>query len=146
MRALGIDFGQRRIGLALSDASGTLASPARTLHRGHGDDPVALVLRALDELAAGEPIVRIVVGLPRRLDGSDTTATAPVRVFVAELGARAGLPVELQDERLTSCEAEARLALRERDWRKRKDRIDAAAAAILLQDWLDERRAASSDH
>ena len=54
---------------------------------------------------------------------------------------RTGLPISLQDERLTSREAEARLALRERDWRRRKHRLDAAAAAIVLQDWLDEQRA-----
>ena len=142
MRVLGIDFGQRRIGLALSDASGILATPAATLDRVTPEaDPVALVWGALQRLAGEEPISRIVVGLPRRLDGSDNDQTPGVRKFAAELGMRTGLPISLQDERLTSREAEARLALRERDWRRRKHRLDAAAAAIVLQDWLDEQRA-----
>ena len=59
--------------------------------------------------------------------------------FFENFAARTGLPIDLQDERLTSREAEERLALRERDWRKRKDRLDAAAAAVMLQDWLDQR-------
>jgi len=140
MRVLGIDFGERRIGLALSDASGTLASPVGVLGGAHrAGDPVSLVLAALADLAHDEPIARIVVGLPRRLDGRDSEQTPRVRRFAAELHARSGLPIDLQDERLTSHEADARLALRERDWRKRKARLDAAAAAVILQDWLDER-------
>lgn len=142
MRVLGIDFGQRRIGLALSDASGILATPATTIERVTPEaDPVALVRGALQRLSGEDPISRIVVGLPRRLDGRDNDQTSGVRKFAAELGVQTGLPISLQDERLTSREAEARLALRERDWRRRKPRIDAAAAAIVLQDWLDEQRA-----
>lgn len=138
VRVLGIDFGARRIGLALSDASGTLASPLRTLTvAAPGTDRVALVLGALAELDADDPVERLVIGLPRRLDGSDNEQTAAVRAFAARLGERSGLPVVLQDERLTSREAESRLALRDRDWRRRKSRLDAAAAAIILQEWLD---------
>jgi len=84
MRVLGIDFGQRRIGLALSDASGILATPAATLDRVTPEaDPVALVWGALQRLAGEEPISRIVVGLPRRLDGSDNDQTPGVRKFAA---------------------------------------------------------------
>jgi putative Holliday junction resolvase len=81
----------------------------------------------------------VVVGLPRRLDGSDNEMTPLARVLADALRARAGVPVVLQDERLTSREAESRLALRERDWKARKQRLDAAAAAIILQDYLDSR-------
>ena len=138
MRVLGIDFGERRIGLAVSDRSGTLASPVRTIdRRGSSADAVTLILNAIEELAHDDPIERIVVGLPRRLDGSDTDQTARVRLFAAELAGRTGLPIDLQDERLSSREAEERLAVRQRDWRKRKERLDAAAAAVVLQDWLD---------
>jgi putative Holliday junction resolvase len=141
VRVLGVDFGARRIGLALSDASGTLASPLTTVTRpGSEADPAALVLDALAGLDPDDAVEHIVVGLPRRLDGGDSDQTPLVRAFAAALGARSGLPVALQDERLSSREAESRLALRERDWRKRKRRIDAAAAAIILQDWLDERK------
>ena len=141
MRVLGIDFGDRRIGLAISDASGTLASPVRTIdRRGATADVVTLVMNAIDAIGRDEPVDRIVIGLPRRLDGADNDQTAAVRAFAAALGSRSGLSIELQDERLSSREAEERLALRERDWRKRKTRLDAAAAAVVLQDWLDSRR------
>ncbi len=76
----------------------------------------------------------------RRVQKVRVAQAQQVRAFAAKLGSRSGRPVDLQDERLTSREAEQRLALRERDWRKRKRRLDAAAAAIVLQDWLDEQR------
>ena len=140
MRVLGVDFGERRIGLAVSDRSGTLASPVRTIdRRNSGVDPVTLIVNTLDHLGHDDPIERIIVGLPRRLDGTDNDLTARVLQLAAKLAERTGLPIDLQDERLTSREAEERLALRERDWRKRKDRLDAAAAAVMLQDWLDQR-------
>jgi putative Holliday junction resolvase len=141
MRVLGIDFGGRRIGLAISDISGTLASPVRAIdRRGSADDPVTLVLNVIDEMARDEPIDRVVVGLPRRLDGNDNAQTPHVRAFATALAARSGLTIDLQDERLSSREAEERLALREKSWRKRKARLDAVAAAIVLQDYLDARR------
>jgi putative Holliday junction resolvase len=79
----------------------------------------------------------IVIGLPRRLGGEDSAETAAARAAARALHERTGLRVELQDERLSSREAESRLATRERDWRKRKAMIDAVAAAIILQDFLD---------
>ena len=81
----------------------------------------------------------VVVGWPRRLDGSPTHQTAIVETFKRALEAKIAVPVILQDERLSSHEAESRLAARESDWRKRKAKIDAAAAAIILQDYLDGR-------
>jgi len=81
----------------------------------------------------------IVVGLPRHLDGSPSPMTARVTAFAEALGRLTRLPVTLQDERLTSREAESRLAVTEKDWRVRKERLDAAAAAIILQDHLDDR-------
>jgi len=141
MRALGIDLGRRRIGLAVSDATQTLARPLRTLERGPSDR-LALqgVAAAVDELSA-EPdgLALIVVGLPLRLDGSPSDETAHVQEMVTALRRRVRVPVVLQDERLSSHEADSRLALRERDWRKRKARLDAAAAAVILQDYLDGR-------
>ena len=81
----------------------------------------------------------IVVGLPKRLDGSDTEQTLHVRRMVDRLRAVIAAPIVLQDERLSSHEADSRLALTERDWRKRKARLDAASAAVILQDYLDSR-------
>lgn len=140
MRILGIDLGERRIGLAVSDASGTLARPLKTIERGRADrDAVAQLCLVLAELNTEDSIGSIVVGLPRRLDGSPTEQTARVEQMVALLSKTVNLPVYTQDERLSSHEAEARLATRERDWRKRKARLDAAAAAVILQDFLDAR-------
>ena len=132
-------MGERRIGVAISDATRTLARPLAVLQIARLD--AAAVGRAAEEigrLAAEEDgVAAIVVGLPRRLDGSPSNLTAGVQSFATQLGARTGLPVALQDERLTSVEAESRLAERDKDWRSRKKRLDAAAAAIILQDHLD---------
>jgi putative Holliday junction resolvase len=141
MRALGIDVGERRVGLAISDPSGTIARPLDTLAVAGLAQTVALVTRAIERLAAEEEgLVTIVVGMPSRLDGSPTNATPRVGAFVAALRARTAIPVVTEDERLSSREAESRLAVRERDWRRRKSKLDAAAAAVILQDYLDRRQ------
>ena len=141
MRIVGLDAGERRIGIAVSDATATLARPVRVLEaRGLDAAAVNTVAEEIARLSAEDDAVSsIVVGLPRRLDGSPTDMTTRVEGFAAALGRRTGLPVVLQDERLTSREAESRLALFEKDWRVRKQRLDAAAAAIILQDYLDTR-------
>lgn len=145
MRFLGVDFGQRRIGLALSDDAAVLARPWRTIAAGPTPEASATMLaeliarlRAEDDPEAAE-VAGLVVGLPRRLNGEDTHQTTPARLFAGHVGALTGLPVHLQDERLSSHEAEALLARREPDWRKRKAKLDAASAAVILQDFLDER-------
>jgi putative Holliday junction resolvase len=141
MRFVGLDVGEKRIGLAVSDATATLARPAGVL------TAPALDARALEQAAAeiarlaaeDDGLAGIVVGLPRRLDGTPNDMTSRVQTFAADLATRVGLPLTLQDERLTSREAESRLARREKDWRARKKQVDAAAAAIILQDFLDTR-------
>jgi putative holliday junction resolvase len=145
MRVLGVDVGTRRLGLALSDPSASLARPWQTIPAGAtpraSAEAVAALVRPSPSggLDAGdaEDIGAIVVGLPRRLNGDDTKQTALAREIAATLTELTGLSVHLQDERLSSLEAESRLALREKDWRKRKEKLDAAAAAIILQDYLD---------
>ena len=140
-RVAGLDVGNRRIGVAVSDVTGTLARPLGVLQTsGLEGDAVDRAVTELARLAAEEDgLASLVVGLPRRLDGSPNDMTPRVQAFAAALGARIAVPVILQDERLTSREAESRLALREKDWRARKKQIDAAAAAIILQDYLDEQ-------
>jgi putative Holliday junction resolvase len=142
MRFLGVDFGRRRIGLAISDATASLARPWRTLDAG-GTVPESAAGVAAFVTAGGDEeladLAGIVVGLPRRLGGEDNDQTAGAREFARLLGDETRLEVYLQDERLTSYEADARLAEHERDWRKRKAKLDAAAAAIILQDFLDAR-------
>ena len=146
MRVLGIDYGARRVGLAVSDATGLLARPLKTLDRSRLGSDAALVdavLVAVAEMSSeDEPFGAIVVGLPRRLDGSPNDQTPRVEAFVTRLAGRTSLPVVLQDERLTSVEAESRLAMKEKDWRRRKQMLDAAAAAVMLQDYLDAHRPA----
>jgi putative Holliday junction resolvase len=146
VRVLGIDYGARRIGLALSDATATLASPWRLLQRPPSGPETVRVLVADILALAGDPdgLEAVVVGWPRRLDGTPTDQTALVEAFAHSLRGQVPVPVVLQDERLTSTEAESRLARRERDWRKRKQQIDAAAAAIILQDYLDHRPRAAA--
>ena len=80
------------------------------------------------------------VGLPTRLDGTASDQTARVRKMVDLLASRLSIPIALQDERLSSHEAEERLAVHERDWRKRKAKLDAASAAVILQDYLDSHK------
>jgi putative holliday junction resolvase len=140
-RVAGLDVGARRIGVAVSDVTGTLARPVGVLQTsGLEGDAVDRAVTELARLAAEEDgLASLVVGLPRRLDGSPNDMTPRVQAFAAAVGARIAVPVILQDERLTSREAESRLALREKDWRARKKLIDAAAAAIILQDYLDEQ-------
>jgi len=144
VRVLGIDYGGRRIGLALSDASGTLASPLRVFERPRSEpETVRLVCQEIARLVADDDgLATVVVGWPRRLDGTPNAQTPIVEAFARALGQAVTVPVVLQDERLSSHEAESRLALTERDWRKRKQTLDAAAAAVVLQDFLDEQRRA----
>jgi putative Holliday junction resolvase len=143
MRVLGVDLGGKRIGLALSDDTATLARPWRTIAAGATPGASAQTLAEL--VAAGRKrdddefvgIGAVVVGLPRRLSGEDTDQSRATREFASALSDLMALDVHLQDERLTSVEAESRLALREKDWRRRKEKLDAASAAIILQDYLD---------
>src|SRR5579864_4549270 len=136
MRVLAVDVGARRVGLAISDPSRMLARPLTAVEVVSDADAVERVVAAARDLAAEEDgLAEIVVGLPRRLDGSPSAMTARVTAFVDALRQRIPVPVATEDERLSSHEAESRLALNERDWRKRKTKLDAAAAAVILQDY-----------
>ena len=141
MRALAIEYGERRIGLALSDATGLLASPWKKLT--NDGNAAAAARRVGEEIRAlqaeADGLGAVVIGLPRRLNGEPNDQTPRVQKFAALLATVATVPVSLQDERLTSHEADELLAQRERDWRRRKDQLDAMAAALILQDFLDHQ-------
>jgi putative Holliday junction resolvase len=141
MRVVGLDVGEKRVGVAISDVTATLARPLSVLRPAGLDiDALDIVVREIARLAQEEDgVSAIVVGLPRHLDGTPSDMTPRVEKFAQQLHARISLPVTLQDERLSSREAESRLALRDKDWRSRKARLDAAAAAVILQDYLDGR-------
>jgi putative Holliday junction resolvase len=137
-RVLGVDVGARRVGLAISDVSRTLARPLETIAVTSDADAVDRVARRILELAEEDDgLSTIVVGMPSRLDGTPTPQTSRVAAFIDRLKTRTSLAVETEDERLSSREAESRLAAGERDWRERKKKLDAAAAAVILQDYLD---------
>lgn len=135
VRVIAFDVGRKRTGVAISDPSGTLARPLDCLQ----GDPIPAALALVARLRAEtDGLSAVVVGLPKRLDGSEHESSAMAREFARALEKRVGIPVRLQDERLTSVDADERLAARERDWRRRKAQLDAAAAAVILQDFLDE--------
>ena len=141
MRALGIDFGERRVGVAVSDPTGVIAQPLPTLRRRAGK---RMPLRALEELAEEYGVQVIVVGLPLALSGDDTDWTRTVRDVAGKLEERSRLPVQLVDERFTSARAEraVRTLGLPKSKREEKDRVDAAAAVLILQSWLDTQRSA----
>jgi len=129
-RLLAVDYGERRIGLAVSDPTGTIASPAGHILRRPGKrPPIAEIVRRAEELG----VRGFVLGLPLDASGQDTPRAAEVRRIAAELGQRTGLPVELLDERFTT--AAALRAVREMggSTKGRKGDVDALAATILLQ-------------
>ena len=137
MRVLALDLGKRRVGLAISDASGVLARPLDVIDAS-GPAQLLRVTEAIRRISAEDDgLAVVVVGYPTRLDGTPNEQTAGVTAFVDELRDRIQQPIVLQDERLSSVEAESRLALNDRDWRSRKKKLDAAAAAVILQDYLD---------
>lgn len=138
MRALGVDVGERRIGLAVSDPTGTIASPLETVTRRRGKRPP---WRAMEEAARSHDVGHLVVGLPLDLEGEENAWCAEVRALGDELGRRLELPVDYVDERMTSVRAEraVRAVGLPRSRREEKGRVDAAAAALILQSWLDAR-------
>lgn len=136
MRVLGIDYGERRIGVAISDPTSTFATPLPTLTRRRGKRPP---MGALQALAREYGATALIVGLPLAADGTETPWCAEVRRFGDRLGGSLALDVYYVDERMTSARAERvvrSLALPRRK-REQKERVDAAAAALILQRWLD---------
>jgi len=134
---LALDYGTKRIGMAVSDPAGEFAFPAGVLARRNERRD----LETLREMVAEREAVRIVVGLPLHMSGRAGPEAESARAFAAKVGEVTGLPVELLDERWTSQEAER--ALREIQPRRRKRQqaqLDAAAATILLRTWLERER------
>ena len=133
---VGIDPGEARIGVAVSDPTGFLATPVETVRRGSGD------VRRLARLVEESGAVEVVVGLPRSLSGREGPAAVKVREFALALARRiAPVPVRLCDERLTTVSAESILRERGRNGAKRRAVVDQAAAVLILQAALDTERA-----
>ncbi len=136
MRALGIDFGRKRIGLALSDPTGTIATPHSTLVRRLNRRPP---FRDLQEIATEHEVEKLVMGLPLELDGTENDWCHEVREAGAAIARRLELPILFVDERHTSIQAQDAIleAGVKRSDRQDRGRVDAAAAAVILQSWLD---------
>nr|WP_275074278.1 Holliday junction resolvase RuvX [Pseudodesulfovibrio aespoeensis] len=130
---MGIDFGLKRVGLAISDRSGILVSPYLTLERTTRD----ALFEAIIEIIRQESVEAIVVGLPLSMDGEDTLTTRQARNFAQSLGRRTDLPIHLADERLTSAQAEEELNAADLRGTKRKMALDSQAAVIILRTWLE---------
>ncbi|MFT5355253.1 MAG: putative Holliday junction resolvase [Polyangiales bacterium] len=139
-RILGVDPGKKRVGLALSDdAAGTVALPLGLFERTGNDEKTAYDLAAhLDRtLEEGNVIVGIVMGLPLRLDGRESTASKRVRRFGTALGETMNMEVHYWDERMTTVAAEGALRSMGMSARKQRHVVDATAATLLLQSFLD---------
>jgi putative holliday junction resolvase len=134
-RVLALDFGTRRVGVAVSDPLGISAQPHSVLD---GEDPG--LMESIGRLAADLPAERIVVGLPVSLNGSEGPAAATARRFAGEVAVATGLPVELLDERFTTVSAERVLVEAGLSGRRRRRVRDRVAAAVLLQSYLDGGR------
>jgi putative Holliday junction resolvase len=130
---LGIDAGERRVGVAMSDELGVLASPLTVLDRRRG---LAPVLDELIQVVARQGVDRLVVGLPLNADGSRGRQARRAEEFARVAGRVIGVPIELWDERLSTREAEDIVRAQGGRVRKRAD-MDAVAAAVILQDYLD---------
>ena len=137
MRALGIDLGSKRIGVALSDSAGTLATPYEVVPRSGDRHRDHRRIAALAEEAGAECLV---VGLPLLLDGTKGAAAVAAEAEAAELAAATGLPVDLWDERLTTVTADRDLLSLDLKAPARRRIVDKVAASVMLQAWLDHRR------
>ena len=136
-RILGIDYGEVRTGLALSDMSETLASPFKTLKM--AKDPKISIERLLKEIAE-HTIIRLVVGLPLLLSGKESNMTQTVKVFAKNLEMASSLPLILWDERLTSKEVERLMIEAKVKRKKRTSHLDTLSATLILQSYLDSKK------
>jgi len=139
MRYLAIDYGTKRTGLAICDASETIASPLAVLH-GQKE-----LLNKIADIVETENVEAIVLGLPLNMNGTEGTQTKLTLKFAEQLKSRLTIPVNLQDERLSSFGAEEKLAPAELTRGERKKRIDAVAAAEILEAFLEEKAAGSGN-
>ena len=139
-RILAVDYGEKRIGLAVSDELGITASPLMTLVRRSDDETV----RQIAQLASKLRVTQIVVGLPRRTDAQEGEMERKVKAFAEKLRQAISVPVVLFDERFTTRIAEQVLLEADLSRRKRKQVRDRLAAVILLQSYLDSQREAAS--
>ena len=136
-RILAVDWGERRFGIAVSDESQIIAAPILTLSRRPGK---RFPMPALLDLVAAQHPVGVVVGLPLTPQGTEAGAAEQARALADRIARRTGLPIELVDERMTTSRAHAAIREQGGSTRGRKEDVDALAAAVLLQGFLERRR------
>lgn len=138
MRVLGLDLGTRRVGVAISDSAGRMASPCEVIER-HGPGPASWGQdhAAIVALVQEWGVELVVAGLPISLDGTERRAAQSVRVELERLGRLVAVPIQTIDERFTTAEAHRSMQAGGIRGRGRRGRVDQVAAAILLQAWLD---------
>jgi len=134
-KIMGIDFGLKRIGIALSDIMGFLASPYTTLNRTNTNDDILFIKKIIDE----NSIKIVVFGLPYEMSGSEGEIAIKTKEFAELLQQSAKVEIKFVDERLSSIEAEEQLRLTIKDWKKRKLLLDQVSASIILQSYLDKK-------
>lgn len=139
MRALGLDLGTKRIGVAVSDRGGTIATPLTVITRGRTQ---RIDHEAIARLVVDEEIEAVVVGLPLNMDGTEGKSATGAREEAARLATVVKVPVMLHDERLTTVEADRALMEARMRAEARRRVVDKVAAAVMLQSWLDSRRGA----
>lgn len=135
MKTMGIDFGLARIGVALSDDTKFLASPFETYKRKNEEEDLKYFVTLIQQKKVDE----IVCGLPYNMQGEEQEIAQRTRDFMQKLQQQVSINVVFVDERLSSVMAEDMLKETERDWKKRKEKLDAVAASIILQDYLDAK-------
>jgi len=135
-RLLGLDLGEKTIGLALSDTSLTVATPLKTLKRGK----FTADANSLDALVAEHGIGGLIVGLPLHMDGSAGRAAQSARAFARNFAGRSQIPLAMVDERLSTVAAEKALLMADSSRKKRAETVDKVAAAYILQSALDQLR------
>ncbi len=134
MRYLGIDYGQKRTGLAICDAGEMIASPLKVLTVGQSE-----LIAGIADIINREKVEAIVLGLPLNMDGTAGHQVRRVQKFAAQMKEYIDIPIHFQDERLSSFDAEGKLAGTELTRKKKKKRLDAVAAASILQSFLDQK-------
>ncbi|MBI1826824.1 MAG: Holliday junction resolvase RuvX [Planctomycetes bacterium] len=133
MRYLGIDYGQKRIGLAVGDSQSRIATPIGTIHETKADRQLAESINRIEEYAVNA----LVIGLPLNMDGSEGPQAKETRMFADQLAKASGKPVHFHDERLSSFSAQELVGKISRTRKKKRRPIDSIAAQVILQEFLD---------
>lgn len=135
-RKMGLDYGDKRIGIAFSDLLGLIASAYEVYQNNNEEE----TLNYLCKLAKDKDVDQIILGLPLNMEGEENPRTIITRDFGKKLQEKSGLPVIYEDERLTSVEADEMLKSRKMSWEKRKEIIDKVSAELILQSYLSNKK------